>query len=125
MATDLKGIIASAARGAASVLGATAGVAAGAAQALAGRARARPADPVTEELYWREHFASEPYYDGSFAFEEYLPAWRTGWEGRAKYPGRTFEHAERELKQDFHWSRGGSRLLWDQARPAVKAAFER
>lgn len=76
-------------------------------------------------IYWREHYAAEPYYDASFGFEDYLPAWRTGWEGRAKYAGRSFEDAERDLQADFHWNRGESRLLWEQARAAVRAAFER
>ena len=97
---------------------------AGAAAAL-GKSEPRKVDPVIEEAHWREHFASEPYFDASYAFEDYLPAWRTGWEGVGKYGGRTFEDAERDLQSDFHWNRGQSRLLWDQAKPAVKAAFER
>jgi hypothetical protein len=81
---------------------------------------------MAEELYWREHHASEPYFDGAqFAFEDYLPAWQTGWEGRMKYAGRSFDDAMRELQQDFNWNRGKSRLLWEQARDAVKASFER
>jgi hypothetical protein len=108
------------------MVGTAAGVAVGAAQALVGRRpRDTQADPMAEELHWREHFAAEPYYDAAFQFEDYLPAWRTGWEGRAKYAGRSFDQAERELKTDFHWNRGKSRLLWEQARAAVRASFER
>jgi hypothetical protein len=127
MATDIKGIIEGAARAAGTVVGTAAGMAAGAAQALVRKApRRKKLDPMAEELYWREHYASEPYFDGAnFAFEDYLPAWQTGWEGRAKYAGRRFEDVARELEQDFHWNRGKSRLLWDQARDAVRAAFER
>lgn len=121
MASDIKGIAESAGR----ALGTMVGTAAGVVAALIGKAPAPKADPMTEELYWREHYASEPYYDASFAFEDYLPAWRTGWEGRAKYAGRGFADAERELQADFHWNRGQSRLLWEQARAAVRAAFER
>ncbi len=73
----------------------------------------------------REHYAAEPYYDATYAFEDYLPAWRTGWEGIGKYPGKSFEQAERDLQSDFHWNRGQSRLLWDQAKAAVRAGFER
>jgi hypothetical protein len=120
---------------AASTAGAAAGVAAsaasgaisGAADALVGRTPSpKEADPMAEEMYWREHFAAEPYFDAvNYAFEDYLPAWRTGWEGKSKYAGRRFDDVERELKQDFHWNRGQSRLLWEQARDAVRAAFER
>ena len=57
----------------------------------------RKVDPVIEESHWREHYAAEPYYDATYAFEDYLPAWRTGWEGIGKYPGKSFEPAERDL----------------------------
>jgi hypothetical protein len=126
MATDIKGIIEGAARAAGTVVGTAAGMAAGAAQALVGKAPPKEVDPMAEQLYWREHHAAEPYFDGAnFAFEDYLPAWQTGWEGRAKYAGRKFDDVARELEQDFHWNRGSSRLLWGQARAAVRAAFER
>jgi hypothetical protein len=124
MATDLKNLVETAGRAVAGAVGTAAGVAAGAAAALS-KDQPRNVDPVIEEAHWREHFASEPYFDATYAFEDYLPAWRTGWEGVGKYAGRTFDQAERDLQSDFHWNRGQSRLLWDQAKPAVKAAFER
>ena len=127
---DLKGIVETGVKTVAGVVGVAAGtaagLAAGAADALVGKKPAKEVDAMAEELYWREHHASEPYFDGvNFAFEDYLPAWQTGWEGRAKYPGRTFDEAMRDLEQDFNWNRGKSRLLWDQARAAVRASFER
>jgi hypothetical protein len=125
MANESKRILESAGRAVGTVVGTAAGLASAAANALMGKTPAPKVDPMTEEIYWREHYAAEPYYDTNFGFEDYLPAWRTGWEGRAKYAGRSFEHAERELEADFHWNRGQSRLLWEQARPAVRAAFER
>jgi hypothetical protein len=100
-------------------------MAAGAVSALVGKAPAAQLDPASEELYWREHHASEPYFDRNFAFEDYLPAWRVGWEGRGRHAGRKFEDVEDDLKAEFHWNRGSSRLLWDQARAAARAAFER
>lgn len=130
MPTDLKTIVETAGRAVAGAVGTAVGVAAGAADALAKKDAPRKTAPpkveaANEELYWREHFAAEPYYDSTFDFDEYLPAWRTGWEGRAKYPGRSFEDAEGDLQADYHWNRGQSRLLWEQAKPAVRAGFER
>jgi hypothetical protein len=124
MATDLKNLVETAGRAVAGAVGTAAGMAAGAAAAL-GKREPRKVDPVVEEAHWREHFAGEPYFDATYAFEDYLPAWRTGWEGIGKYAGRSFEDAERDLQSDYHWNRGQSRLLWDQAKPAVKAAYER
>ena len=113
-----------AAKMAGKLAGGAAGTAAGVAAAL--RKTATPnVDAGLEEAYWREHYAGEPYYDAMFAFEDYLPAFRTGWEGRASYAGRSFEDVERDLKAEFHWNRGQSRLLWEQAREAVRAAWNR
>jgi len=122
----IKTIVETAGKAVAGAVGTAAGVAAGAAESLTTARSAPPpkVEPANEELYWREHFAAEPYYDPAFDFEEYLPAWRTGWEGRAKYVGRRFEDVERELQSDYQWNRGQSRLLWDQARAAVRAGFE-
>jgi hypothetical protein len=132
MANDLKGIVETGVRTMAGLIGTAAGtavgVAAGVASALTAKSNSAGSsvDPTAHELYWREHFAAEPYYDASYSFEDYLPAWRTGWEGRAKYLGRRFQDVERELQADFYWNRGKrSLLLWSQAREAVRAAFER
>ena len=126
MATDnLKGIVETAGRVVGTAVGTAAGMAAGAVSALVGKAPAPQVDAANEELYWREHYASEPYYDSNFAFEDYLPAWRVGWEGRGRHAGRKFDEIEQDLKAEFHWNRGESRLLWEQARDAARAAFER
>jgi hypothetical protein len=99
------------------------GFAAGAAASVA--RRPGKVDPAAQERYWLENYANEPYYDSNYSFEDYLPAFRTGWEGRAKYAGRSFEDVEKDLTADFHWNRGQSRLVWDQARHAVRAAWDR
>jgi hypothetical protein len=89
MATDnLKGIVESAGRVVGTAVGTAAGMAAGAVSAIVGKVPQAQVDPANEELYWREHFASEPYYDANFSFEDYLPAWRVGWEGRGRHAGR-------------------------------------
>lgn len=126
MATDnLKGIVGTAGKAVAGAVGAAAGIAAGAAVALVGKVPAPKVDPAAQELYWREHFASGEFYDPNFNFEDYLPALRVGWEGRARHAGRRFDEVEDDLKAEFHWDRGSSRLLWEQARAAVRAAWDR
>src|SRR5262249_32952687 len=67
----------------------------------------------------------EPYYERGYSFDDYLPAYRTGWEGRVRYPGRTFEQAERELSRDYQRNRGASLLDWRRNRHAARAASER
>jgi len=90
------------------------------------RRRAAPqVDARAEETYWRTNYLREPYYERGYAFEDYLPAYRTGWEGRLRYHGRTFEQAERDLSRDYQRNRGGSLLDWRRNRHAARAAWER
>src|SRR5438874_5419957 len=95
-----------------------------------GERRHRPSfaervNPVEEEAYWRIAYLREPYYERGYTFEDYLPAYRTGWEGRIRYHGRTFEQAERDLSRDYQRNRGGSLLDWRRNRHAARAAWER
>lgn len=120
----LRAVLVDAAKMAGRLAGGAAGAAAGAAAALRNAVPPK-VDPGLEEAYWHEHYAGEPYFDAMYTFEDYLPAFRTGWEGGAKYAGPSFEDVERDLKAEFHWNRGHSRLLWDQARHAVRAAWDR
>jgi hypothetical protein len=87
--------------------------------------RSAKVDAAAEEAFWREHYASEPYYNPGYNFADYLPAYRAGWEALRKSSGSRFEDLERELEAEFHWNRGQSRLLWEDARHAARAAFER
>jgi hypothetical protein len=82
-------------------------------------------DPAAEEAYWRANFKREIYYEKGLTFEDYHPAYRTGWEGRARHRGRSFEEVERELQADYNRNRAGSRLAWDRSKHAVRAGWER
>lgn len=83
-------------------------------------------DPEREEAYWRENYRREPYYERGYAFEDYLPAYRIGWEARVYYQeGRSFDEVERELERQYRRSRGASQLGWEKNRHAARAAWER
>ena len=82
-------------------------------------------DPTVEEAYWRAQYTREPYYERGYTFDDYYPAYRTGWEGRARYQGRTYEQVERELQREYQRNRGSSQLEWARNRHAVRAAWER
>lgn len=128
-ATDAVGaLVGEVARSATRAVSGAVGMAAGAASALAGRKSgnkaSRSIDPAAEEQYWHEHHMNEPYYDAAYSFEDYLPAYRAGWEGRTRFPSRSFEEVERDLEREYSWNRGGSRLLWQDARRAMRAAWD-
>jgi len=93
-------------------------------------AQVRPGDPghaaypLAEVEYWREAFVREPYCDPARSFEEYATAYELGWVSYSRYGG-DFEPAERVLANDWLVRKGVSTLSWEQARPAVRAGWQR
>ena len=107
-------------------VGALAGAAVGAVVGgLAGKGIAEKIDPTAEEAYWRTQYAREPYYERGYTFDDYHPGYRTGWEGRARYAGRSYDQVERDLQRDYQRNRGNSQLEWAKNRHAVRAAWDR
>lgn len=92
---------------------------------LAGKGIAERIDPTAEEAYWSQNYTREPYYERGYTYEDYHPGYRTGWEGRARYEGNTFDEVERDLEFDYARNRGRSRLEWEKNRHAARAAWER
>jgi hypothetical protein len=123
--TGVGSIVRGAAETAGRAVASAVGMAAGAAAGVAGRSTPKKVDPGAEEHYWLENYANEPYYDPSYSFEDYLPAYRAGWQGRVRFPNRKFEQVERDLQLEYSWNRGESRLLWEHARQAMRAAWDR
>ncbi len=80
-------------------------------------------NPTREEAYWRENYHREPYYDRAMEYEDYLPAFRLGWEGPGTYVGRAFPEVEPDFERSWRTGRGGSRLDWNKARHAVEAGW--
>jgi hypothetical protein len=50
-------------------------------------------------------------------------AYRTGYEGFHKYPGKAYEKIENDLALDYERNKAESALPWDHARHAVRAAW--
>jgi hypothetical protein len=106
------------------VIGAVAGGVAGAA---AGESIADEIDPKIEETYWRKNYHTRPYYREHRKFEDYLPAYRLGWEiaAQAEHRKREFEQSEHELRNRWQVVRQDSSLEWEEVRHAMKDAFDR
>ena len=90
-----------------------------------GRGIADMLDPAGEEAYWRENYATQPWYEAGFTYDDYHPGYRTGWEGRARYEGLSFDEVERELRAAYERTCRASRLGWDRNRHAARAAWNR
>lgn len=102
-------------------------LAAGVAQAAA---LLRPGDPehaaypLSEADYWRDAYAREPYHDPARSAGDYGPAYELGWVSYQLYGGE-FDIAERVVANDWLVRKGVSKLSWDEARPAARAAWQR
>jgi hypothetical protein len=81
-------------------------------------------DPVAEDAYWRDNYASRPYATGA-SFEDYRPAYGYGTDAFTRYPGRTFDEIEPDLRRDWDTRRGSSSLEWDRAKHATRDAWQR
>lgn len=91
---------------------------------LAGKAAGEAVNPTAEEAFWRENYASQPYYEPGRSFDDYGPAYRLGLSGRERYEDR-WTSVEPRLASEWESTRGNSTLNWERARPASEAAWSR
>ena len=104
------------------VIGAVVGAVAG---GLAGKGVAEMIDPTGEDAHWQENYKTRPYYNPAVGYDEVAPAYRYGWESKARHEGKSFEEAEPDLRQDWDRRRGQSKLSWDKAKEPVRDAWSR
>lgn len=104
------------------VIGAAIGAVAG---GYAGKGVAEAIDPTAEEAYWKGNYANEPYVKDDTTYEDYEPAYRTGYMGYGKHAGQRWDDVEGDLERDYQENQGASRLTWSDARPASRAAWDR
>jgi hypothetical protein len=107
-------------------VGAVVGLVAGAiAGGVAGKGVAEEMNPKVEDAYWKANFSKQAYVDRDADYATYRPAYRTGYEGRSRYPGKTFEAVEADLQRDYEKSKGKAALSWDKAKKAARDAWNR
>jgi hypothetical protein len=82
-------------------------------------------NPTAEEAFWKKTYAKEPYYAEGMAYEHYAPAYRIGWEGRARFPGRQFDEVEAELRKDYDRFISDGAPDWQIGRQAARSAWNR
>lgn len=99
------------------VIGAVAG-------AAGGKALVEAIGPAADDdAYWADAYVREPYYRAGRDYSWYRPAYEHGWSGAARYDG-SYDEVETRLADD--WLRTPGRTMnWDEARPAVRSAWER
>jgi uncharacterized protein (TIGR02271 family) len=91
---------------------------------LAGKGVGELIDPTTEDTWLREYFGSTKHKRGD-SHEHYRDAYRYGLSSADTYHDRRFEDVEPDLRTGWEKNRGTSTLAWDDARDAVRHAFDR
>jgi uncharacterized protein (TIGR02271 family) len=92
---------------------------------LVGKGVAENVNPTQEDDYWRENYTSRPYVEPERSFEDYKPAYQTGYQAFDRYADteKTYEEVEPELQADYETNYAASSLPWEQAKPAARDAF--
>jgi hypothetical protein len=104
------------------LIGGAIGTVAGAA---AGKGVAERMDPTGEADYWRTEYAARPYYDRTYTYDDYAPAYALGTQLRSERDSDWRSLSEPYLRSEWETSKGSSRLSWDQAQHAARDAFDR
>lgn len=86
--------------------------------------RLGPVDARREDAHWRRAFRYERYYSHGLDYEDYAPAYCVGYIGYAQYGGE-YEDAETSLCANWERIKGDSRLPLEDARHAMRAAWDR
>jgi len=92
---------------------------------LAGKGVGELIDPTTEDTWLREYFGSRNDHKKGVTHERYRDAYRYGLASAGAHDGRRFEDVETDLRSGWEGNRGTSNLAWDDARDAVRHAFDR
>ena len=92
--------------------------------ALGGNAVGQAVDSEAEDAHWRNQHSKQPFGKHG-KFEDFQPAYRTGYQGYDQYASekKTFEDAEPDLRSQYEKS--GASVPWDKARDASRAAWGR
>lgn len=93
---------------------------------LAGNTVAEALLPASEEAYWRDAHAREPYYTDGYTYDDYAPAYSAGYHSRMTGEAHSdWNYTKAEWERRWDEEHAHSRLEWSDAEPAVKAAWER
>lgn len=107
-------------------VGTAVGAAVGAiAGGLFGKGVAEGMDPTVEESYWRSNYASRPYVTAGKPYEYYQPAYRHGWESRARMGAASWGESQDKLRHEWNAHPASRNLSWEHASPAIRDAWER
>ena len=93
---------------------------------LIGHGIGEAVDP-TEDAYWREQHAQAGYYNDEYAYDDYEPAYRLGYNAADANKHAPYDADEHDaaLEEVYEKRRGESRLDYEEAKPAIRDAYDR
>jgi len=86
---------------------------------------AQAMDHASQSRYWTQAYKDEPYYNPAYEHSDYEPAYKLGYESQPRAGGRSYSESEPALSSEWEKVKGKSRLMWDDAKHAVRAAWHR
>ena len=89
------------------------------------RAIAEAVDAVAEDAYWRNNYPKSDYAEEHRSYKDYRPAYKYGWEARARLGDRPYAEIEAELENGWEKAKGECKLAWTQAKRATSDAWHR
>src|SRR4051812_13724785 len=94
--------------------------------AAAGKGVAEGIDPTGEADYWRTEYQNRPYANSQYTYDnDYAPAYAYGNTVRSEYAGRTWDDSlENDIRSGWEKAKDKSQLTWEQAKAAVRDAFD-
>ncbi len=101
-------------------VGAVAGTAVG---AIAGHKASNAIAPDSDLGHFEDIFESMPYYVREMKWSDYAPAYRYGLDTYRSHGTQGLGASETSLEAGWPKAKGGSRLLWSEARAAVAHAW--
>lgn len=94
---------------------------------LLGKETAEVIDASVEHEHWRAHHTSRPYVEPGRPYEDYAPAYKTGYDAFSRHgnTGKTFDEIEPELQSEYVKTHGKTGLAWDKVKPAAQDAYRK
>lgn len=92
---------------------------------LVGKGVGELIDPTTEDAWLRDYFGSRTNRRADETPEHFRHAYHYGLLSAERHAGRRFDDVEPDLRTGWDTARGTCPLAWDDARDAVRHAYDR
>jgi hypothetical protein len=74
--------------------------------------------------HWQKKYQSEPYYNPTYSWDDFDPAYRYAYKSYEEHPHARFEDIETRLEAGWDIAKGKSKLAWADARQAIRSAWD-